>query len=136
MPDDLLELPRGRRIPLREVQLRTSRSSGPGGQHANVTASRIEASFEVAASQSLSEEQKRRITARTGPVVRAVAQETRSQARNREMALQRLEERLRRALAVRRPRQKTKPSKGAVERRLQAKRRQSERKQDRRRPTD
>ncbi len=123
-------------IPLEEVVIRASRSSGPGGQHANVTASRIEASFEVAASQSLSEEQKRRITARTGPVVRAVAQETRSQARNREMALQRLEERLRRALAVRRPRQKTKPSKGAVERRLQAKRRQSERKQDRRRPPD
>ena len=116
--------------------IRASRSSGPGGQHANVTASRIEASFDVEASQSLGEEHKRRIVARAGPVVRAVAQETRSQARNRELALQRLEDKLRRALAVRRPRQKTRPSKGAVERRLQAKRRQAARKQDRRRPED
>ena len=114
--------------------IRASRSSGPGGQHANVTASRIEVSFDVAASQALSEEQKRRIAARTGPVVRAIAQETRSQARNRELALERLEDKLRRALAVRRPRRATKPSKGAVERRLQAKRQQSARKQDRRRP--
>jgi len=123
-------------IPLEEVVIRASRSSGPGGQHANVTASRIEAAFDVVASESLSDEQKRRITARTGPVVRAVAQETRSQTRNREIALERLEDKLRRALAVRRPRRATKPSKGAVERRLQAKRRQSERKQDRRRPPD
>jgi ribosome-associated protein len=121
-------------IPLEEVVIRASRSSGPGGQHANVTASRIEASFDVEASQSLSEEHKRRIVARAGPVVRAVAQETRSQTRNRELALQRLEDKLRRALAVRRPRQKTRPSKGAVERRLQAKRRQSQRKSDRRLP--
>ena len=123
-------------IPLEEVVIRASRSSGPGGQHANVTASRIEASFDVEASEALSEEHKRRIVARAGPVVRAIAQETRSQARNREMALERLEDKLRRALAVRRPRQKTRPSKGAVERRLQAKRRQSARKQDRRRPED
>lgn len=123
-------------IPLEEIVIRASRSSGPGGQHANVTASRIEATFDVAASTALSEEQKRRIVARTGPVVRAVAQETRSQARNRELALQRLEDRLRRALAVRRPRRATRPSKGAVERRLQAKRRQGERKRDRRRPED
>ena len=123
-------------IPLDEVVIRASRSSGPGGQHANVTASRIEASFDVEASQSLSEEHKRRIVARAGPVVRAVAQETRSQIRNREVALQRLEDKLRRALAVRRPRQKTRPSKGSVERRLQAKRRQSARKQDRRRPPE
>jgi ribosome-associated protein len=121
-------------IPLEEVVIRASRSSGPGGQHANVTASRIEASFDVHASEALSEEQKRRVAGRIGPVVRAVAQETRSQARNREMALQRLEERIGRALAVRKPRRATKPSKGAMERRLQAKRRQSERKQDRRRP--
>lgn len=123
-------------IPLEEVVVRASRSSGPGGQHANVTASRIEASFDVAASESLTEEQKRRVIARAGPVVRAVAQETRSQARNREAALERLEDKLRRALAVRRPRQKTRPSKGAVERRLQAKRRQSQRKSDRRLPPD
>lgn len=114
--------------------IRASRSSGPGGQHANVTASRIEASFDVNASAALSDEQKRRIAARCGPVVRAVAQETRSQARNRDLALQRLEERLGRALAVRKPRQATRPSKGAVERRLQSKRRQAERKRDRRPP--
>jgi ribosome-associated protein len=123
-------------IPLEEVVIRAMRSSGPGGQHANVTASRIEVSFDVNASASLSEEQKRRILARSGPVVRAVAQETRSQARNREMALARLEERLGRALAVRKARRATRPSKGATERRLQAKRRQADRKRDRRRPPD
>jgi ribosome-associated protein len=123
-------------IPLTEVVIRASRSSGPGGQHANVTASRIEAVFDVAASESLTDEQKRRILARTGPVVRAVAQETRSQARNREVALERLEERLRRALAVRRPRRPTKPGKGATERRLKAKKRQGERKRDRRPPDE
>lgn len=123
-------------IPLEEILVRASRSSGPGGQHANVTASRIEVAFDVEASESLSDEQKRRVMARSGPVVRAVAQETRSQARNREVALERLEERLARALAVRRPRRATKPTKGAKERRLKAKRRQSERKQDRRRPDD
>lgn len=120
-------------IPLDEIVIRASRSSGPGGQHANVTASRIEVSFDVGASESLTEEQKRRVMARLGPVARAVAQETRSQTRNRELALARLEERLGRALAVRRPRRATKPTKGATERRLQAKRRQSERKKDRRR---
>ena len=77
-------------VPLREVVLRTSRSSGPGGQHANVTESRVEAVFDVAASASLSEAQKARIMARCGPVVRAVAQDARSQARNRELALERL----------------------------------------------
>ncbi len=77
-------------IPLREVAIRTSRSSGPGGQHANVTASRVEAIFDVAASQSLTEEQKRRVIARAGPRVVAVAQDARSQARNRELALERL----------------------------------------------
>ena len=123
-------------IPLEEVVIRAMRSSGPGGQHANVTASRIEVSFDVHASTSLSDDQKRRILARSGPVVRAVAQETRSQARNREMALARLEERIGRALAVRKPRRATRPSKGATERRLQAKRRQADRKRDRRRPED
>ena len=116
--------------------IRASRSSGPGGQHANVTASRIEVAFDVNASESLTDDQKRRILGRAGPVVRAVAQETRSQTRNRELALQRLEDRLGRALAVRKARRATRPSKGATERRLQAKRRQSDRKRDRRRPED
>ena len=122
-------------IPLREIELLASRSSGPGGQHANVTASRIEARFDVAASAVLSEAQKERVTARCGPVVRAIAQDARSQARNRELALERLRERLTRALAVRRPRRATRPGKGAREDRLRAKRARSQRKADRRRPS-
>src|SRR5918992_4743596 len=89
-----LQMGQGAAVPLWEIVLRTSRSSGPGGQHANVTASRVEAVFDVAASGALSEEQKRRITARCGPVVRATAQDTRSQSRNRELALERLRSRL------------------------------------------
>ena len=121
-------------VPLREVVLRTSRSSGPGGQHANVTESRVEAVFEVAASASLSEAQKALIMARCGPVVRAVAQDARSQARNRELALERLRARLTHALEVQRTRRPTKPSAGAKARRVEAKRRLSRRKRDRRRP--
>jgi ribosome-associated protein len=101
-----------------------------------VTASRVEAVFDVASSAALSEEQKRRITARLGGQVRATAQDTRSQARNREIALERLQARIESALRVRKPRRATKPSKGATERRLQGKRRQSERKAARRRPVD
>ena len=123
-------------VPLREVVLRTSRSSGPGGQHANVTESRVEAVFDVAASASLSEAQKARIMARCGPVVRAVAQDARSQARNRELALERLRARLTHALEVQRTRRPTKPSAGAKARRVEAKRRLSRRKRDRRRPPD
>lgn len=121
-------------IPLAEVVLRVSRSSGPGGQHANVTASRVEASFDVIASQSLSDSQKARVSARLGPVVRAVAQDARSQARNRELALERLRDRLANALHVQRPRRPTKPSKAAKNRRLEAKRRGAERKRGRQRP--
>jgi ribosome-associated protein len=122
-------------IPLREIAVRASRSSGPGGQHANVTASRIEASFDVAASTALTDEQKQLVTSRLGPRVVAVAQDARSQARNRELALERLRARLTRALAVQRTRVATRPSKEAVRRRLDAKRRQAVRK-SRRRPPD
>ncbi len=132
---DLLAITRDLAIPLDEVTIRASRSSGPGGQHANVTASRIEASFDVAASSALSEEQKRRITARCGPVVRAVAQDARSQTRNRALALQRLANRLERALHVQRPRRATKPTKASRTRRLESKRRGAQRKRDRRRPS-
>lgn len=132
--EDPLQLGRDVEIPLAEVELRTSRSSGPGGQHANVTASRVEAVFDVAASRSLTEEQKRRVTARLGPVVRATAQDTRSQTRNRELALQRLRARLASALVVQRPRRPTKPTAAARRKRLDAKRRHGERKQARRRP--
>ena len=122
-------------VPLREVVLRASRSSGPGGQHANVTASRVEASFEVAASGALSDEQKARVMARCGPVVRAVAQDARSQARNRELALERLRARLEQALAVRRARRATGPTRASKVRRLERKRRAGERKRGRRRPS-
>ncbi|HWF72883.1 MAG TPA: alternative ribosome rescue aminoacyl-tRNA hydrolase ArfB [Solirubrobacteraceae bacterium] len=121
-------------LPLREIQLRTSRSSGPGGQHANVTASRVEAVFRVAESRTLTEEQKRRITSRCGPVVVAIAQDARSQARNRELALERLQRRLASALAVPRARRPTKPTEASRRRRLDAKRRQATRKDTRRRP--
>jgi ribosome-associated protein len=132
--DDPMVVTRDVAIPLREITVRASRSSGPGGQHANVTASRIEASFDVAASGALTDEQKARVLARCGPVVRAVAQDARSQARNRELALERLQARLRQALAVRRPRRPTKPTAAARSRRLEAKRRQAARKRERRRP--
>jgi ribosome-associated protein len=121
-------------IPLTEIELRTSRSSGPGGQHANVTASRVEAVFDVAASTALSDAQKRRVMAKLGPRVTAVAQESRGQARNRELALARLAARIDHALQVPRARRATKPTKGSKERRLEAKRRQSSRKSQRRKP--
>ncbi|QEC47633.1 aminoacyl-tRNA hydrolase [Baekduia soli] len=136
MSDDALHPTRSVRIPLTEVVLRASRSSGPGGQHANVTASRIEASFDVAASTALTPEQRRRVMDRCGPVVRAVAQDARSQARNRELALQRLEERLARALHVQRSRTPTRPTKASRTRRLDAKARRSSVKRARRPPGD
>jgi ribosome-associated protein len=121
-------------VPLSEVRVRTSRSSGPGGQHANVTASRVEAEFNVVASRALGESEKRRITARLGPVVRATAQDTRSQARNRELALERLRSRLVAALVARRRRQPTRPTPASRRRRLELKRRRGEVKRLRRRP--
>ena len=132
---ELLPINRHLAIPLDEVVVRASRSSGPGGQHANVTASRIEASFDVAASETLDAAQKARIAARCGPVVRAVAQDARSQTRNRALALERLAGRIARALEVQRPRRPTKPTRAARTRRLDAKRRASERKSARRRPS-
>jgi len=125
----------GAHIPLAEIVIRTSRSSGPGGQHANVTASRVEAVFDVASSSSLTEAQKQRLTARLGPRVVAVAQDARSQTRNRELALERLRRRLAGGLATRRPRHPTRPTRASEHRRLAAKRRHSERKRDRRRPS-
>jgi ribosome-associated protein len=123
-------------IPLAEITLRTSRSSGPGGQHANVTASRVEAIFDVLASGTLSETQRARMLARAGPRLVAVAQDERSQARNRELALDRLTERLARALAVPRKRRPTRPTAASRARRLDSKRRDAQRKRERRRPDD
>ena len=133
---DGLHLGAGVFVPIEEVELRASRSSGPGGQHANKTESRIEASIDVRASPSLTEAQKERIVARLGERVSAVAQDARSQTRNRGLAIERLRARLADALAPRKHRRATRPSRGARERRLESKRRQSERKQARRRPTD
>ena len=119
---------------LEEATIRTARSSGPGGQHANVTASRVEVVLDLDSSQVLGEGERRRLRARYGPRVTAVAQETRSQARNRELALERLRERLREGLTVRRARRATRPTAASRVRRADTKRRQAERKRGRRRP--
>jgi ribosome-associated protein len=125
----------GLALPLEEIELRTSRSSGPGGKHANTAETRVEARFDVRASRTLSESQRARLLARLGPLVTAVAQDERSQLRNRERALERLRERLADALVVRPVRRPTRPSAGARERRLQAKRAGAERKRARRPPS-
>jgi ribosome-associated protein len=132
--EDPMRIGHGATVPLSDVELRTSRSSGPGGQHANVTASRVEAVFDVEASRSLSDDQKRRVMSRCGPVVRASAQDTRSQARNRELALERLRSRLAAALTVQRPRRATKPTGASRRRRLDSKRRRADLKRSRRSP--
>ena len=121
-------------LPLSEIELRTSRSSGPGGQHANVTASRVEAVFDVEASATLSEAQRIRLLERVGAVVSATAQDSRGQARNRELALERLAEKIAEALRVQRHRRPTRPTRAARERRLEQKRRTGERKRGRHRP--
>jgi len=122
-------------IPLAEIELRASRSSGPGGQHANVTASRVEAVFDVEASRSLDEARRVRLIERLGPVVTAVAQDGRSQYRNRELALSRLASKIAAGLRIQRPRRATKPTRASRRRRLDAKRRTSDRKQSRRPPS-
>ena len=131
--DGPLRVTRDLSIPLDEIVVRASRSSGPGGQHANVTASRIEASFDVRASRVLSSAQRERLLARYGPRISAVAQEARSQSRNREMALERLRERIARGLHVPRSRHATRPTRASKERRLEQKRQLGQRKRDRRR---
>jgi ribosome-associated protein len=129
-----MPLGRGVKLPLRDVILRASRSSGPGGQHANVTASRVEAIFDVEASGALTDEQKRRVIARLGARVTAVAQDARTQARNRELALERLRRRLTEALVPPRRRHATRPTAESIRRRLESKRRQGARKRERHRP--
>ncbi|MBI4172494.1 MAG: aminoacyl-tRNA hydrolase [Actinobacteria bacterium] len=121
-------------LPVDEIELRVSRSSGPGGQHAQKTSTRVEAVFDVEASAALTPVQKRRVTAKAGAVLRAVAQDERSQLRNRELAVERLVARLREALYVQRRRVPTRPSKDAVERRLEEKRRRAATKKLRRPP--
>ena len=121
-------------IPLDELEWQTSRSGGPGGQHANTSDTRVDVRFDVNASRSLGPRQRARLLERLGPMVRATASDSRSQARNREIALERLRERLAQGLRIERPRRATKPTKAARVRRLDAKRRQSVRKRDRRPP--
>ena len=121
-------------LPVSEIELRVSRSSGPGGQHAQKSSTRVEAIFDVEASSALTETQKRRVVGRSGVVLRAVAQDVRSQARNRELAVERLVEKLREALAVPRRRVPTKPTAAARERRLEEKRRRARAKALRRPP--
>jgi ribosome-associated protein len=121
-------------IPLAEIDLRTSRSSGPGGQHAQKTETRVEAVFDVPASATLTDAQKARLAARAGEIIRAVAQDERSQLRNRDLALQRLGEAIRDGLKVERRRRRTKPTAASRERRLEEKRRRGETKRLRRPP--
>ena len=131
MPGESIRVTRSVVLPLAEVDFRTSRSSGPGGQHAQKTETRVEALFDVERSEALTEAQKRRVVARAGPTLRAIAQDERSQSRNRELALERLVAQLREALRVPRRRRPTKPSQASVERRLDEKRRRSQLKRQR-----
>jgi ribosome-associated protein len=134
--EDGIQVAEGTVIPLEEIQFRASRSSGPGGQHANVTASRIEAVFDVEASEALSAEQRALLIRKLGGRVSAVAQDARGQARNRELALERLRQKLADGLRQPKPRRRTRPSRAARERRLQQKRQRSQRKAQRRPPRE
>jgi ribosome-associated protein len=134
MEPESIRVTRSVAIPQREIELRFSRSSGPGGQHAQKSETRVEALFDVEASGALSDLQKRRVIAKAGPVLKAIAQDERSQWRNRELAIERVVDSLREALRVERKRRPTKPSKAARERRLDAKRRRGETKRLRRPP--
>jgi ribosome-associated protein len=134
MERDAIRVTRAVVLPRGEIELRASRSSGPGGQHANTAETRVEAVLDVRATTALSETQRRRVLAKAGPVLRAVAQDERSQLRNRELAVEPLVERLREALRVERRRRPTKPTAAARERRLEAKKRRAEKKKLRRPP--
>ena len=136
MPEQEIRVTRSVSLPLSEIELRVSRSSGPGGQHAQKSSTRVEALLDVEASSALTDLQKRRVIERAGPVIRAVAQDERSQLRNRELAIERLIEKLREALAVPRTRVPTAPTRSASERRLEGKRQRSRTKQLRRPPSE
>jgi ribosome-associated protein len=136
MERESIRVTRSVSLPLSEITIRVSRSSGPGGQHAQKSSTRVEAVLDVEASEVLSEVQKRRVVARAGPILRAVAQDERSQLRNRELAVERLVEKLRAALAVPRRRVPTRPGAAARERRLAEKKRRSRLKKLRGQPKD
>jgi ribosome-associated protein len=132
--DETLHVHRGLDLPLSEVSWRATTSGGPGGQHANRTQSRVEVQFDVEASATLGPRQRARLRERLGPVVRASASDSRSQARNRDVALSRLAAKLDRALRVQPARTPTRPTKGSQVRRVEAKRRRARTKQQRRAP--
>ena len=136
MDGESIRVTRSVALPRAEIVLRTSRSSGPGGQHAQKSETRVEAVFDVGASTALSDAQKRRVVAKAGPVLRAVAQDERSQLRNRELATERLVSALRDALFVQRRRVPTKPSAASKQRRLDEKKRRGEVKRLRRAADD
>lgn len=136
VPADRLRVSGSCAIGFDELEWRFSGSGGPGGQHANTANTRVEVRFDIRASQSLGPRQRARLEERLGPVVRVVASDSRSQHRNRELALERLSARLAEALRVERPRVPTRAGRAAKERRLRAKRRQSERKRSRSRPVE
>jgi ribosome-associated protein len=136
MDGESIRVTRSVTLPISELELRFSRSSGPGGQHAQKSETRVEARFDVEESEALTEAQKARVLRRAGPVIRAVAQDERSQARNRELAIERVVDALREALRVERTRRPTRPTAASRERRLQEKRRRSEVKQLRRPPPE
>ena len=136
MERESIRVTRSVSIPLSEIAFRYSRSSGPGGQHAQKSETRVEALFDVETSSALTDRQKNRVVRKAGPILRAIAQDERSQARNRELAVERIADALREALRVERRRVATKPSKAAVERRLEQKRRRSQTKRLRQPPRD
>jgi ribosome-associated protein len=136
MAGESIRVTRSVQLPLDEIELRYSRSSGPGGQHAQRSSTRVEAILYVEGSNALSDVQKRRVIARAGPVLRAVAQDERSQWRNRQLAVERLVEALRAALRVERRRVATAPTAASRERRLEDKRRRGETKRLRRAPPE
>jgi ribosome-associated protein len=136
MDGDSIRVTRSVVLPLAEVEFRFSRSSGPGGQHAQKSETRVEAVFDVEASSALTDVQKRRVVSRAGAVLRAIAQDERSQARNRELAAERIADQLRAALRVERKRVPTAPTAASRERRLEEKRRRSATKRLRRAPDE
>ena len=136
MERESIRVTRSVSIPRSEIRIRVSRSSGPGGQHANTAETRVDALFDVDDSEALTERQKQRVRTAAGAVIRAVAQDERSQARNRELAVERLVGKLREALKVERRRVATRPTKASVERRLESKRRRAAAKRRRAAPPD
>lgn len=133
---EVLEITRSLRIPLSEIKIRATTSSGPGGQHVNRSQTRIEAQFDVVSSKSLGPRQRERLLEKLGPIVKAVASDERSQTRNRQTALDRLGAKLSDALKLETPRRPTSPTRGSVTRRLESKRKQSQQKQQRRHIND